>query len=97
MSWSIGAVGRPQAVKMAVVTQTDPAKWTCSEPEESIRQAAARLICQALDAQTVLGGAVQVTASGSMSISKYGEDGRTPQEVTNSLTIEVRPLGTFLD
>jgi hypothetical protein len=96
MSWNINAVGKSEKLISVIKSQTDPIKWKCSEPEETIRQKAADLICTALEGQLV-GTPVIVNASGSMSIRKYGADNVTPLEFTNSLKIEINPLYGFVE
>lgn len=50
MSWSVSAVGKPSAVRDAITKQFANG-GKCSEPEESIRQAAAAIIDKALESQ----------------------------------------------
>ena len=91
MSWSVSAIGKSAAVRSSVAEQFT--KNTCSEPEESVRQAAARLLDACLAAQDGV-GAVKVIASGSqwamrLAITKTG--------VSNHLSIIVEPQHGFLE
>lgn len=93
MSWSVAAVGRAEAVAEAIERQFTNGT-SCSEPEESVRQAARTAIAEALKGQgptTV----VKVQASGSQS-GTY-QNGTWGAPYTNQLQIEVTPLYGFVE
>lgn len=92
MSWSVSAVGKPPAVRASIAKQfTNGPK--CSEPEESIRQAAAAIIDKALAEQGDK-VAINVSASGSQS----ADYSTTPPTVTsNSLKISVDVIYGFVE
>ena len=89
MSWSVAAVGKAPLVAAEIASQF--ARWKCSEPEESVRQAVGAAIAAALAAQHD-DAAVEVSGSGCMQL-ETGADGK----VTNSLSITVKPLVGFLE
>lgn len=90
MSWSVAALGKPAAVRTEIAKQfTNGSK--CSEPEESIRQAAAVTIDAALAAHTDPSKAVRVAASGSQS------QDFTSKAVSNSLSIGIEPMYGFVE
>jgi len=92
MSWSVSAVGKPSAVRDAIAKQfTNSGK--CSEPEESIRQAAAAIIDKALEAQGDK-VALNVSASGSQS-ADYST--APPTVTSNSLKISVDVIYGFVE
>lgn len=87
MSWSLNAVGRPEAVKAKIAA--DASQNKCSEPEESIKQSAVAAICLAVGSyapDTV----VTVRASGSQyvdrSVVKY-----------NQLSVSIEPVHGFTE
>jgi hypothetical protein len=89
MSWSVGGtIGKAPAVRAAIAKQFEQGS-KCSEPEETIRQAAAKVIDAALAGQDP-SKVVEVNASGSMSMNSGKVDG-------NSLTIQVTPKWGFLE
>jgi len=88
MSWSLVAVGKAPAVLKEVEKQS--AQQKCSEPEESVRQAAVHAVKAALIAQDP-SVAVEISASGSQS-----ED-YTTHVVRNHLNITIKPLSGFLE
>jgi hypothetical protein len=91
MSWSVSAIGRVPAVRAAIAKQfADGGK--CVEPEESIRQAAAKVLDSVIVAQDPT-NVVKVTASGSQSFKDYG----TKTGIGNGLTIVVEPIFWFLE
>lgn len=92
MSWSVCAVGKVAAVANAIEQQFD-ANGPCSEPEETVRQAAKAMIANALQAQDP-NGAVQVSASGSQG-STY-TNGSWGPPYTNQLKIDIQPLYGFV-
>jgi len=88
MSWSLVAVGKAPAVLKEVEKQS--AQQKCSEPEESVRQAACHAIKAALMAQDPT-AVVKLTASGSQN-----EDYAT-KAVRNFLSVTIEPLYQFLE
>ena len=92
MSWSVSAIGKAAAVKKEIADQfTKGGK--CVEPEESIRQAAAQIIDQAVGSihESYV---VQVSAGGSQGYKNYSkpEDG-----LFNSLNIDIRVQHGFIE
>jgi hypothetical protein len=83
MSWSVGGNGPVADVRASVAKQFETGS-KCTEPEESIRQAAAKIIDQALDAQGYLPN-VEVGAYGSMSMDY------TTKKISSSLSIIITP------
>jgi hypothetical protein len=81
MSWSVAAKGKIEEVKAAVAEQFEKAS-ECAEPEETLRQKAAELISDVLDAQGYFPN-VEVNAFGSQSVGDGG--------VCNSLNIRIMP------
>jgi len=96
MSWSVGATGRPKAVAPVIEKQFTGA-LPCSEPEETVRQAARAAIAAALAGQTDPACAVKVTANGSQ--SQAYKDGKPldPPVCSNSLFINVEVLWGFAE
>lgn len=92
MSWSVGGIGKAQAVATSIEAQFAQSK--CSDPEESVRQAARAAIAAALVAQNV-GTVVKVTASGSQS-TRYDLAGK-PAGFTNQLSIVIEPQWGFVE
>ena len=92
MSWSVGAVGKPQAVRNSILEQFSRAS-VCMEPEETIRQSAKDVLEKALDSMTN-NFSVRVIASGSQSYKNYSkpEDG-----VCNSLDMKIEILHGFVE
>ncbi len=88
MSWSLVAVGKAPAVGAEITKQA--ARSKCSEPEETVRQAAVATIAAAIAAQDP-STVVRVDASGSQS-----ED-YTTKVMRNTLRILVEPLYGFLE
>jgi hypothetical protein len=87
MSWSVAAIGNSGAVAEAIAQQfTNSGK--CNEPEEAIRQAAAKIIADALAAE-MEDTPVDVSASGSMSWSGN-------QPVSNQVSISIKPIWGFI-
>jgi hypothetical protein len=91
MSWSVGAVGRTPAVADDLVRQLN--QYKCSEPEESVKQAAGATLAAALAAQEP-GTVVKVLASGSQS-QYQGKDGSPVYK--NQLSLSVEPLYNFIE
>jgi hypothetical protein len=91
MSWSVQAVGKRSAVRAAIAKQFSEGT-KCSEPEETIRLAAAGVIDSALAGQDD-SHAVMVAASGSMGYKNYAEQAG----VYNSLAINVEVLHGFAE
>ena len=83
MSWSVGSTGELSATRATVAKQFETGS-VCMEPEESIRQAAAKIIDQALETQGYYPN-VNVSAYGSMT-----KDYATGK-VANSLSIIITP------
>ena len=83
MSWSVGGNGETSVVR-ASVANAFATGGVCAEPEESIRQAAAKIIDQALESQGYYPN-VNVSALGSMT-----KDYATGK-VANSLSISITP------
>jgi hypothetical protein len=83
MSWSVGAKGEHSEVRATIAKQFADS-GPCAEPEEAIRQAAAKIIDAALEAQGYLPN-VDVSAYGSMSIDY------TSKKIANSLNIIITP------
>ncbi len=90
MSWSVSAIGKAAAVKASIADQFSRNK--CSEPEETIRQAAAQLIDLAMSAQDAP-AVVKVMASGSQGFRDY----TAKTGVYNQLTITVEPQHGFVE
>jgi hypothetical protein len=90
MSWSVAAIGKAEAVRKSIAEQFS--HFVCTEPEETVKKAAAAMIDTSLAAQdpTV---AVKVLASGSQS---YGV-GNTKWSVSNQVTIQVDPQHGFVE
>jgi hypothetical protein len=93
MSWSVAAIGKAGAVQASIAKQFAGSK--CSEPEESVRQAAASVLATAIAAQDPA-SAVKVTASGNQG-HKYGPNGEATGLFTNSLSINVDPQYGFVE
>ena len=91
MSWSVSAVGKPPAVRASIAERFTRNK--CSEPEESIRQAAAAIIDKAIEAQGDK-VALQVDASGSQS-ADYST--QPPTVGSNTLHIKLQPIYGFVE
>lgn len=91
MSWSVVTIGKPAAVaaKLADDFQKNP----CSEPEETIRQAVAKIVATSLAAFPP-NYAVRVEASGSQSCP---DSSKAPKEFTNQLTVKIEPIGGFVE
>lgn len=90
MSWSVAAVGKAKAVRASIAEQFT--KNPCAEPEETVRQAAAKAIDVALAAQDE-SQPVEVTASGSQSF----RDWQNKTGISNQLTMAIRPLYGFVE
>lgn len=90
MSWSFSAVGKPLAVMQKA--RKDLSAHKCPEPEETIKGKIVHMLEAALLVypETV---AVQVIASG----SQYAPDHRSPNEVINSLSLDIKPLHGFVE
>jgi hypothetical protein len=88
MSWGVQAVGKAPAVAAEIERQFSKTK--CSEPEESVRQAAILLVSAALSAQDP-STVVKVGASGSQ-ITDY-----TTKAIRNQLSITIEPLYGFME
>lgn len=84
MSWGIQAIG--QSGKVASKVREDIKRTTCVEPEEAIKNAIGEAIAKACED---MGGAVKVSAGGSMS-SYNGLR-------AHSLNVTVEPLYGFVE
>lgn len=93
MSWSVAATGKAPAVGADLERQFANGS-KCSEPEETIRQAARMLLAASIAGQDPA-SVVQISAAGSQSQSY--STGASGSSIKNSLTIAVTPLGTFLE
>ena len=82
-------IGKAPAVREKVAKTFATGMSKCSEPEESIRLAAAQIIDAALAGQDP-SKVVEVSASGSMSV----HDGKVD---SNTLTIKVEPKWSFIE
>lgn len=92
MSWSISKVGKSD--KLGAAIKAELANYKCSEPEESIKNAAGEFIAKALDGN-IPATAVKVTAFGSQ--STMGGHGGEPDAFSNTLKIEIEQLYGFID
>lgn len=86
MSWSVGATGKAPTVAEQIAKQFENGS-KCAEPEETIRQAAKKLIETSLEAQDPAKD-VQVSAYGSQSVYDVGSPNAT---FRNSLSISITP------
>ncbi len=90
MSWSVSAVGRPDAVRKDIRAQFE--RNNCSEPERSIAHAVGAAIDVALDAEgseTV----VKVYASGSLGYKDYTKQ----TGIYNNISVTVEPIHGFVE
>lgn len=92
MSWGVQAIGKRDAVRNGIATQF-ATSGKCTEPEESLRQAAAVLIDKALEAISPI-YVVKVAASGSQGMKDYS---KPENGVFNQLSITVEPQHGFLE
>ena len=90
MSWSVSAIGKLAAVKASIAEQFT--RNPCSEPEESIRQSAAKTIDAALSAQDGV-SVIKVMASGSQGFKDY----TAKNGIYNQLNITIEPQHGFLE
>jgi len=89
MSWSVAASGQVEEVRKEVVRQASPeCASPCLEPEETVRQAALKVIDTALEAQDPA-MVVKVAANGSMGY----KDWQAKTGCNNSLSITIAPQG----
>lgn len=91
MSWSVSAIGKSNAVKQEISKQFNQ-QSPCAEPEESVRQAAAKAIDAALAAFDD-GQVVRVSASG----HQIYKDWNTKTGISNNMNITVEPIGCFVE
>lgn len=91
MSWSVTVFGRVEKVRAAIADQFKTSSG-CAEPEESVRQSAAKLIDDSLAAQDQQ-FAIEVSASGSQSF----KDWQAKTGVSNQLTITIQPKYNFVE
>lgn len=89
MSWSVSAIGKQPAVKAEIARQFEVG-GKCSEPEESVRQAAKATVLAAIDA-TNPSYPLKISASGSQS-GDYSK-----KIFSNSLTISIEPVWNWLE
>lgn len=91
MSWSILAIGKPAAVahKLAMEFARNPR----NEPEETIRQAVARIVATSL-AAFPSNYVVKVMASGSQLCPDFS---KAPDEKTNQLSVSIEPQWGFVE
>ena len=89
MSWSVAANGKQPAVKAEIARQFENG-GKCSEPEETVRQAAKAVVLAAINA-TDASYPIKVSASGSQS-GDYGK-----RIFSNSLTITIEPIWSWLE
>jgi len=88
MSWNVSAIGRAAGVADRIAAEA--ARYTCMEPEDTIKKGVVAAILGALTAFPA-GAAVRVEASGSQSGSAI--DGKA----ANSLVVKIEPLWGFID
>lgn len=86
MSWSFSGIGEPAAVLLKMYG--DLGRYSCSDPEESIKKFAMQAIDKALSAMPA-DCPVAVEASGSQSVS-------IPYTATNQLSLSIKPLWGFI-
>lgn len=91
MSWSVGTIGKAEAVRKTIADQFSRS-GACAEPEETIRQTAAALIDKALES-TDPSFVVEVNASGSQSY----KDWTAKTGVSNYLSITIQPKHGFVE
>lgn len=89
MSWSVAATGKAPEVRKEIAGQFQRS-GPCLEPEETIRQSAAKLIDAALEAQAE-SQEVKVSAYGSQGMKYSGNN--DPVVQSNSLNITITPQG----
>jgi hypothetical protein len=92
MSWIVTSVGRPSAVKAALVSQFEQSKRNVAhyEPELKSVELAEQLVNAELDHSVAVGAkAVTVSASGSASKGSETYPG------TNQLSVSVQPIYNF--
>jgi hypothetical protein len=87
MSWSVSAIGKPGPVAAKVTEELN--RFTCTDPEEGVKQAAAALLATCLAAQDP-NTAVRVSASGHQS-------GSVGNRLSNNLKIDVEPVYGFVE
>jgi len=90
MSWSVSAIGKAPAVRASIAEQFS--RSTCSEPEESVKVAAAAAIDKALEAQNP-DLPIKVMASGSQGFKDYS----AKTGVYNQMSISIDPLHGFVE
>lgn len=88
MSWSVQAFGKAPAVRAAIAKQFEQ-HGKCSEPEETIRRSAAKIVDAALADQDPT-QVLEVSASGSMSTT----GGKVS---SGTLNVAVTPRWQFLE
>lgn len=91
MSWSVSAFGKVGAVRKEIARQFATGS-KCSEPEETIRMSAAKLIDDSLAAQDE-GLAVNVTAGGSQNY----KDWNAKTGLSSHLSLTISPQHGFLE
>lgn len=90
MSWSVQAIGKAPAVAAEIAKQF-ASQSKCSEPEETVRQAAMALVTASIEAQDAATVVLKVEASGSQST-----DFKT-MAYRNQLKITIEPLYGFIE
>jgi len=95
MSWSVNAIGKPEAVAKEIERQF-AASSPCREPEETVRQAARTTIASILAAETA-SVAVQVQANGHQSDEYSKETPTKTGKVSNTFSLKVDPIHQFVE
>jgi hypothetical protein len=92
MSWSVSGVGKPKALAAKLAGEFERMNGNCSEPEESMKNAAAVQIAAGLGAYPD-GYLVKVEANG----TQYAPDSKAPDEKVNSLTVKIENWGLIVE
>jgi hypothetical protein len=92
MSWGVSAIGKAGAVRASIAGQFSRG-GKCVEPEETIRQAAAKIIDTALESISSI-YVVKVSASGSQGFKDYS---KPENGVHNNLGIFVEVQHGFVE
>lgn len=91
MSWSVSAIGKAGAVRKGIAQQF-ASQSKCTEPEETVRMSAAKLIDDSLAGQDEA-YPVEVVANGSLTY----RDWSAKTGVSNQLFIQISPKHGFLE
>ena len=94
MSWSMSAIGKPEAVFESIRKQFNQAQ--CDEPEEGVRVAAFVAIEAALAAQRP-DCVVKVVASGGMAQTYDQITQKWGPPITNNLAVSIEVLYGFVE